>query len=253
MYFDVLTTFPEMVEGPLSASILGRAQQAGIITIRIINIRDFATDKHRTTDDYPFGGGAGMVMKVEPVVAAVEHAKSLPPGDVGQVVLMSPQGETLTHELAVELSQLPRLIIVCGHYEGVDERVCELVIDREISIGDYVLTGGELPAAVLIDAVARQIAGVLGDARSSAEDSFAGDGLLDYPHYTRPREFRGLKVPEVLLSGNHGAVARWRRERALERTLRRRPDLLARARLTEEDRAFLRRLGWEPEQSANNA
>jgi tRNA (guanine37-N1)-methyltransferase len=241
MRFDVLTLFPEMFTGPLQESIIKRAQERGLISVHLHNIRDYATGRHRITDDAPYGGGGGMVMKPEPIFAAVEAVlgdeKGVP------VILLSPQGRLFTHEVARELSRYPRLVLICGRYEGVDERVREHLATDEISIGDYVLSGGELAAMVIIDAVTRLLPGVLGDPGATFEDSYAW-GLLEYPHYTRPAVFRGWAVPEVLLSGNHAAIARWRREQALRRTLERRPDLLERAPLTEEDRAFLARLGW---------
>jgi tRNA (guanine37-N1)-methyltransferase len=241
MRFDVLTLFPEMFTGPLQESIIKRAQERGLISVHLHNIRDYATGRHRITDDAPYGGGGGMVMKPEPIFAAVEAVlgdeKGVP------VILLSPQGRLFTHEVARELSRYPRLVLICGRYEGVDERVREHLATDEISIGDYVLSGGELAAMVIIDAVTRLLPGALGDPGATFEDSYAW-GLLEYPHYTRPAVFRGWAVPEVLLSGNHAAIARWRREQALRRTLERRPDLLERAPLTEEDRAFLARLGW---------
>jgi tRNA (guanine37-N1)-methyltransferase len=236
MIYDVLTTLPEFFGGPLATSIVGRARDRGVMDVRVWNLRGWALDRHRTTDDYPFGGGAGMVMKADPVVRAVEDlARREPPATV---VLPSPQGERLTHGLVVELAACERLLIVCGHYEGIDERVTELVVDREVSVGDYVLTGGEIAALVLIDATCRLVPGVLGTGESAEVDSFAWDGLLDCPHYTRPREYRELTVPDVLLSGNHGEIAKWRRREAVIRTARRRPDLLAEARLSDEERAL---------------
>lgn len=250
--FDILTTFPESVEGPLSYSILGRARETGVITVRVTNIRDFATDRHRTTDDGPFGGGAGMVMKPEPLMAAVEHVRALPPGPEGLTIVLSPQGRVLSHEVAEELADQPRLVLVCGHYEGMDERVIELVADMEVSLGDYVVTGGELAAVVVVDVVSRLVPGVLGHPDSSTLDSFAGDGLLDYPHYTRPREFRGLAVPDVLLSGNHAEIAKWRRRQSVRRTRERRPDLLRTAKLTDEDLGYLEDLEEEKEQEPSS-
>jgi tRNA (guanine37-N1)-methyltransferase len=243
MIFDVLTTFPESFGGPLSESIIGRARESGLISLRVFNIRDFTTDRHRSTDDAPFGGGAGMMMKPAPLVSAIAFVRAVPPGPVGPVILMSPQGRRLDQGVAEELSGHPRLVLVCGHYEGVDERVVELCIDEELSIGDYVVTGGEVAAAVVIDVVARMVPGVVGHPDSPLLDSFAGDGLLDYPHYTRPREFRGLSVPDVLLSGHHAEIDKWRRRQSVERTFVRRPDLLERARLTKDDRELIRRLG----------
>ncbi len=239
MKFDILTLFPGMFDGPFGESILTRAAGAGLIDIRLHNIRDYAVDKHRTTDDYPYGGGAGMVMKPEPLAACIEAVAADRPA--ARVILTSPQGRPFDHALAAELAREEELLIICGRYEGVDERVRELFVDDEISLGDFVLTGGEMAAMVIVDAVSRLIPGVLGSDESATGDSFC-DGLLEYPQYTRPPEFRGVAVPDMLLSGNHQEIARWRRRQALERTLRKRPDLLAVARLTDEDRAYLREL-----------
>ncbi len=240
MRVDVLTIFPEMFRGPLDVSIVGRARAEGHLELHVHDLREHARDRHRLTDDYPFGGGSGMVMKPEPFFQAFD---ALAPGWPGRpwVVLLSPQGERLTQRKAVELSGRPFLCLLCGRYEGIDERVREGLVDEEISIGDYVLTGGELPAMVLIDAVARLLPGVLGSPASVAEESFTG-GLLEYPQYTRPRVFRGMAVPDVLLSGDHGAVRRWRRKQSLCRTALRRPDLLLLAPLDAEDRRLLREL-----------
>ena len=226
MKIAVLTIFPEMLSGALSVSILGRAIEEGLLDVEAVDIRAFSTRKHKNTDDYPFGGGAGMVMTAQPIVDAVEAVRKR--GYTGKCLYMSPRGRTLTQAKVVELAQREdNLIILCGHYEGVDQRAIDLVADEEISIGDYVLTGGELPALVLIDAVARHLPGVLGSEESALDESFA-EGMLEYPHYTRPRIYRGLGVPEVLLSGNHAEIAAWRREQALESTKKRRPDLLER-------------------------
>ncbi|MDK2931020.1 MAG: tRNA (guanine37-N1)-methyltransferase [Bacillota bacterium] len=236
MRIDVLTLFPGMFSGPLSESIVARARERGLVEIHIHDIREFTRDKHKVTDDYPFGGGAGMVMKPEPIFAAVEHVM----GDVaepGRVILMSPQGSVFTQQMAMRLAQERHLVFICGHYEGVDERVRQALVHEEISIGDYILTGGELPAMVVIDALTRLIPGVL-DEESVAAESFTS-GLLDYPQYTRPREFRGMTVPEVLVSGDHEKVRIWRRKEALARTLERRPDLLRKASLTPEDLRLL--------------
>ncbi len=235
MLIDVLTIFPDMLRAPLEASIVGRAQKRGIVRVAVHDLRDWAQDRHRTVDDAPYGGGAGMVMRPEPLFQAVEalRAADEPPGSV---ILLTPQGRLLTQEIVQELSAAPRLILLCGRYEGVDERVRVHLADDEISIGDYVLGGGELPALVLVDAVVRLLPGSLGSAESVLEESHVG-GLLEYPHYTRPAEFRGWNVPEVLLSGNHAEIARWRREQRIHRTAARRPDLLARADLTAEERA----------------
>ncbi len=243
MIFDVLTLFPEVIESYCSASILGRARQRGLITVRPLNIRDFAEDRHRTVDDAPYGGGDGMVMMAGPVVAALESLESEPPGPV---ILLTPQGQTLDQGLVRELAGEKRLILLCGRYEGIDERVRRLKVDREISLGDYVLSGGELAALALVDAVSRLLPGVLGGRDSAREDSFM-DGLLEHPHYTRPACFRGLDVPEVLLSGNHAAIARWRRKESLRRTLRRRPELLQGLVLSPEDRELLEQVRQEEE------
>jgi tRNA (guanine37-N1)-methyltransferase len=218
---DVFTIFPAVVEAPLPGSLLGRAIGAGVLDVRVHDLRQWSVDRHRTVDDAPFGGGPGMVMKPEPFFAAVE---SLDP-DRGRVLLMSPAGRRLDQELVRALSSEPHLTILCGRYEGVDERVADGLPAEEISIGDYVLSGGELPALVLIEAVTRLVPGVIGKEASHEQDSFTGAALLDHPHYTRPREFRGMSVPEVLVSGNHGEVDRWRREAAIEKTRRNRPDL----------------------------
>lgn len=221
MEIDLLTLFPRIFEGPLDESILKRARDRGLVQIRIHNLREFTHDKHRIVDDKPYGGGQGMLMKAEPIFEAVEKIRR---ADTC-VVLMTPQGAPLTQARARELSKKPHLLIICGHYEGVDERVREALVHEEISIGDYVLTNGALAAAVLVDAIARLVPGVLGDEQSAEDDSFAG-GLLEGPQYTRPPEFRGMRVPEVLLSGDHQAIAKWRAEQAKRRTQERRPDLL---------------------------
>lgn len=248
MFFDILTLFPEMFTGPFDESIIKRAREKGIIEINLINIRDYTTDKHKTADDAPYGGGAGMVMKVEPIYRAWQDLQK-GRGDV-PVIMMSPQGRRLDQEIVKELSQEEGLILLCGHYEGIDERVRELIVTDEISIGDYVLTGGELAAMVLVDAVARMLPGVLGDEDSKIEDSFY-NGLLDYPDYTRPREFMGLKVPEVLLSGNHGEIEKWRRREALKRTYLRRPDLLEKKVLSAEEIKLLEEIKQEIEGGMN--
>lgn len=240
MRVDILTLFPEMLTGPFSSSILKRAQERGLLEINLVNIRDYSPNKHHTVDDTPYGGGAGMVMSPEPLFGAVEQvAREL--GFMPGVVLMSPQGRPFGQALAAQLSREKNLIIICGHYEGVDERVRETLVTDEISIGDYILTGGELPAAVLVDAVARLIPGVLGEAASAEEESFT-TGLLEYPHYTRPREYRGQEVPEILLSGHHEEIRKWRRRQSLLRTLERRPELLGQAELTGGDKKFLSRI-----------
>ncbi|MEN9936231.1 MAG: hypothetical protein RLZZ387_2810 [Chloroflexota bacterium] len=303
MHIDILTLFPGMFAGPLTESIIKRAVQAGRISYALHDIRAYATDRHRTADDTPYGGGAGMVMKAEPLAACIravqagthegpktddrrpttddpgstaddhepssgqnstemtadalsslvfdpssEHnppSEHRPPSEKPLVILMSPDGERFTQRIAEELARHERLVLVCGHYEGVDERVREALVDREISIGDYVLTGGELAAMVVFDAVARLVPGVI-DHESIAEESH-GDSLLEYPHYTRPAVWEGRPIPPVLVSGHHAEVAKWRRRERLRRTLERRPDLLAAAELTPADRAYLRTLGWHPD------
>jgi len=237
MRIDILTIFPGMFRGPFEESIVKRAVEKGLVQIFLHDIRDYASDKHRTVDDYPFGGGQGMLMKPEPLFAAVEDVQGQAP-ERGPVVLLTPQGRLFDQEVAVELARQERLILICGHYEGVDARVHEHLATDEVSIGDYVLSGGELAAMLVVDAVVRQIPGALGSPLSTADDSFA-QGLLEYPQYTRPADFRGMKVPEVLLSGNHGEIARWRHQQSLLRTAQRRPDLLARADLTEEEKQWL--------------
>jgi len=239
--FDILTLFPDIFEGVFNESIVKRAMEAGLVSIAIHNIRDYATDKHHITDEPPYGGGGGMIMKPEPIFRAVEAILDLEEGQEPEVpvILLSPQGRLFTQSVARGLSKHPHLILICGHYEGVDERVRQFLVTDEISIGDYVLTGGEIPAMVIVDAVTRLIPGVLGDPGATFEDSHA-EGLLEYPHYTRPQVFRGHSVPEVLLSGNHAEIVRWRRQEALRRTFERRPDLLAKARLSQADREFLR-------------
>jgi tRNA (guanine37-N1)-methyltransferase len=237
MRIDILTIFPAMFRGPFEESIVKRAMEKGLVQIFLHDIRDYTSDKHRTVDDYPFGGGQGMLMKPEPLFAAVEDVQGQAP-ERGPIVLLTPQGRLFNQEMAVELAGHDRLIIICGHYEGVDARVHEHLATEEISIGDYVLSGGELAAMVVVDAVVRQIPGTLGSPLSSADDSFT-QGLLEHPQYTRPADFRGMGVPEVLLSGNHGEIARWRRQQSLLRTAQRRPDLLARAELSEEEKQWL--------------
>ncbi|MGD0625052.1 MAG: tRNA (guanosine(37)-N1)-methyltransferase TrmD [Thermodesulfobacteriota bacterium] len=239
MIFDVLTIFPGIFDSPLAESLLKKAIDKGRIQVRVQNLRDFAEDRHRMTDDYPFGGGTGMVMKPEPIIGAVEALKAEDPN--AQSVLLTPQGERFHQGLARRMSGQKHLILICGRYEGLDERVRLAVVDREISIGDYVLTGGEIPALVLIDAISRHLPGFLGCEKSVEEDSFS-QGLLEYPQYTRPQVFRGMAVPEVLLSGNHAQIERWRRRESLKRTFLRRPDLLERAVLCEEDLNFLKEL-----------
>ena len=250
MRIDILTLFPGMFDGPFREGIIGRAVKAGRVEIRLHDIRQFGIGRHRIVDDTPYGGGAGMVLKPEPVVACFEAAtgltdfdvrRALPTPDRPRVILLTPQGRRFDQAYAQELAAQPWLVLLCGHYEGFDERIRVRLATDELSIGDYVLTGGEIPALVVTDAVARLIPGVLGGEHSLAEESHAA-GLLEYPHYTRPAEFRGDAVPPILLSGHHAEVARWRRREALRRTWARRPDLLETAPLTEEDRAFLRSL-----------
>lgn len=237
MIFEILTLFPGMFVSPLGESILGKARERGLIQVRVHNIRDYATDKHQITDDRPFGGGEGMVMKPEPIVRLLDDLKAEEPPP--WVVLLSPQGHVFQQECARRWGSLPRLALICGRYEGVDERVAEHFADEEVSLGDYVLTGGELPAMVVLDAVARLLPGVLGNAASAAAESFV-EPVLEYPQYTRPREFRGHRVPEILLSGDHAAIHRWRRGQALLRTKLRRPDLFARLKLAPPDVKLLR-------------
>ena len=235
MKFDILTIFPDMLEGPLSASILGKAADKGLIEINLHNLRDWAAGKHKVTDDTPYGGGDGMVMKVEPVAAAISELRQKRPAS--RVLLMSPQGKTFQQADAERFSQEDGLVFVCGRYEGFDERIRSLV-DEEVSLGDFVLTGGELAAATILDATARLLPGVLGASGSALGDSFS-DGLLEYPQYTRPAEFKGVRVPEVLTSGNHQLIANWRRREQLRRTLERRPELLESAPLSKEDLLYL--------------
>lgn len=239
MRFDVFTLFPQVLQPYLETSIIQRARQNGLLEVFVHDIRSWTTDKHHITDDAPFGGGGGMVMKPEPIFAALEDVLGSPPAC--PVIMLTPQGRTYNQQVAAELSRHTRLALLCGRYEGVDERVREHLVSDEISIGDYVLTGGELPALILIDSITRLLPGALGDPDGAQDDSFAS-GLLEYPHYTRPVEFRGWRVPDVLLSGNHAQIARWRREQALLRTYRRRPDLLTQAELSTTDKKFLENL-----------
>jgi tRNA (guanine37-N1)-methyltransferase len=248
MRFDILSLFPAMFQGPLTESILKRAQQSGLIDIRLHDIRDWASDRHRTADDAPYGGGAGMVMKAVPLAAAIRAVSTDGGGQPPPVIFLTPDGMPFTQALAAELAAAPRLVLVCGHYEGIDERIRTTLITHEISIGDYVLTGGELAAMVVVDAVARLVPGVI-DSESIAEESHSDD-LLEYPHYTRPASWEGQEVPTILLSGHHGEVARWRRSERLRRTLERRPDMLERAfrngTLSRNDLVVLADLGWQP-------
>ena len=244
MQFDVFTLLPEVFPSYLNSSILQRAQQHGLIDVHVHNIRDFAGDKHHVTDDEPYGGGGGMVMKVEPVFAAIENVLGQSPSC--PVILLTPQGRVFNQKLAFELAQQPQIALLCGRYEGIDERIREHLVSDEISLGDYVLTGGELPALILIDALSRLLPGVLGDPTGAMDDSHAS-GLLEYPHYTRPSEYRGWSVPEILISGNHAKIEKWRREQSLRRTLKRRPDLLDKAPLTDSDRKVLKKILGEEE------
>jgi len=231
---DIVTIFPEMFKGPFDVSILKKAQDKGLVEIKVYNLRDFTEDKHRTVDDYPYGGGSGMVMKPEPIFKAVRSLKK----EDSEVILLSPSGDLFNQKIAEELSKKNHLILICGRYEGVDERV-KSIITREISIGDYVLTGGEIPAMVIVDAVVRLVPGVLGDPDSLREESFQW-GILEYPQYTHPRDFEGMKVPDILLSGNHERIRRWRRKEALKR-----PDLLEKTSLTQEDLELLEEIKKE--------
>ena len=237
MRIDVLTLFPEMFTGVLSASIIGKAKDKGLVKVDAINFRNYSNNKHNTVDDYPYGGGGGMVLKPDPVFAAVEDLQ-VDEDVVPRVILMCPQGETFTQKKAEELAKEKHLVLICGHYEGYDERIREHLVTDELSIGDYVLTGGEIPAMAVIDSVVRLLPGVLGNETSAVTDSYS-TGLLEYPHYTRPAEFRGWQVPDVLISGHHANIEVWRREQSLLRTLNRRPDLLKHVELTPKERAWL--------------
>ena len=248
MQFEVFTLLPEVFPSYLETSILKRASERGLIKVNIHNIRDYTHDKHHVTDDTPYGGGGGMVMKPEPVFEAIEKVLDINPlptpptvGDSIPIILLTPQGRVFNQSIAKELSSHPRIALICGRYEGIDERIRQHLVTDEISIGDYVLTGGEIPALILIDAIARLLPDVLGDPTGAEDDSHAM-GLLEYPHYTRPPEFRGNKVPDVLLSGDHAKIDKWRREQALERTFRKRPDMLEKAELSESDKKFIEKL-----------
>lgn len=230
MRFEILTLFPEMFDGVLNSSILKRAQESERVSIRVRNIRDFTTDKHHVTDDAPYGGGPGMVMKAEPIAAAFDVIAAENVDAPLLRVYLSPEGEVWNQQLAEEFASLPGAVLLCGHYEGIDERIRELYVQREVSAGDYVLTGGELPAMIVVDSICRLLPGVLGNEESALHESFGIHGFLDHPHYTRPEEFRGMKVPEILLSGHHKRIEEWRRLQALQRTLARRPDLIERNR-----------------------
>jgi tRNA (guanine37-N1)-methyltransferase len=238
--FDIVTIFPKMIDAGVAEGVVGRGIASGLIDLQVHDLREFTTDRHRTVDDVPYGGGPGMVMKPEPLMRAVEKIRATR-GTPGAVIVTSPQGRVLTQREAERLARLRHVAVLCGRYEGMDERVLGLVGAQELSVGDYVLSGGELPALIIVDTVSRLVPGVVGDEQSVAEDSFAR-GLLDYPHYTRPAEFGGLRVPEVLLSGHHAEVRRWRKKAALARTLTRRPELLEQAQLDDEERALLSEL-----------
>lgn len=240
MHFDILTLFPGLFAGTFEESIIRRARESGLVSIDLHNIREYATGRHKITDDTPYGGGGGMIMKPEPLFDAVEVVLGAEVASV-PVILLTPKGRPFSQAVARALSRYPRLLLICGRYEGVDERVHRYLATDEISIGDYVLSGGEIPAMVIVDAVTRLLPGVLGDPGATFEDSHA-EGLLEYPHYTRPPVFRDHPVPEVLLSGHHAEITRWRRQQALQRTWERRPELLEDARLTDEDRSYLRQL-----------
>jgi tRNA (guanine37-N1)-methyltransferase len=261
--FEIVTIFPDFFRGTLDYGIVRRAREAGLIEISVHDLRTFTSDKHKTVDDRPFGGGEGMVLKPGPIFECVESLKVRPrdertaPATAETVVLLSPQGRMFTQTMAQELGRLERIVLICGRYEGVDERVAERLADREVSIGDYILSGGELGAAVMVDTVTRLLPGALGNEASAQQESFtaaqkteaegpdstcASGGLLDYPHYTRPAEFRGMSVPEVLIGGNHEQIRKWRRQKALEKTLRNRPDLLEKQELSDEDREMVRKI-----------
>lgn len=237
MRIDVLTLFPAMFQGPMTESMLWKARDRALLDLHLHDIRDFTTDKHHKADDLPYGGGGGMIMKAEPVISAIEFALTDAPPNT-PVLLMTPQGRVFNHTIAKQLASYERLVFICGRYEGIDDRVRQLAVTDELSIGDYVLTGGELPAMVMIDALVRHIPGVLGAEGAADEDSHA-DGILEGPHFTRPPVFRGLSVPAVLQEGDHGKVARWRREQGLRRTWQQRPDLLLKAQLTDDERYLL--------------
>ena len=242
--FDILSVFPEMFQSTLGSSLIKRSIENGLIKVNLHNIRNYTRDRHRTTDDAPYGGGGGMVMKVEPVANALKTI--VPAGSKTLVILLSPQGKTFKQKIAEELAQHSRIVLICGHYEGIDERIREHLVDREISIGDYVLSGGELPAMIIVDAVSRLVPGFVGNSESVLYDSFS-TGLLEGPHYTRPREYESWKVPEVLFSGHKKKIDEWRRRESLKRTLQRRPDmLLGQADLTEEDEKMIEEIEGEP-------
>ena len=245
MKFDIVTIFPRMVEAGLAEGVISRGVERGLLDIKVHDLREYTVDRHRSVDDVPYGGGPGMVMKPEPLARAVEDIRARR-GDPDTVVLLSPQGRRFTQGEAARMSALRHVALLCGRYEGMDERIRTLVATEELSIGDYVLSGGELPALVIVDAISRLVPGVVGDTRSVEEDSFSR-GLLDYPHYTRPSEFSGAKVPDVLMSGHHEQVRRWRKKTAIQRTLERRPELLDTAAMDDEERALLDEIRKEQE------
>ncbi|RJQ45161.1 MAG: tRNA (guanosine(37)-N1)-methyltransferase TrmD [Anaerolineaceae bacterium] len=250
MYFDIFTLFPEVFPAYLETSILKRAKENHLLDVHLHDIRNWATDKHHTTDDTPYGGGGGMVMKPEPIFNAVQEVLNIPP--ICPLILLTPQGETFTQQKALAFSKLPRLAMICGRYEGFDERIREHLVTEEISLGDYVLSGGELPALILIEAITRLIPGALGDPDGAFDDSFSS-GLLEYPQYTRPPVFQGWKVPEVLQSGDHGVINRWRRNQSLLRTLQKRPELLLNVELTATDLDYLEQVIHESENSISDS
>lgn len=251
MRIDILTLFPQIFEAPFSFGIFKRAIDNGLIQINVINIRDYTHDKHHTADDYPYGGGAGMVMKPQPIFETVDDIRGKSENKDFPVILLTPQGRLFNHKIALELSRHSHIVLICGHYEGIDERVPEYLATDCISIGDYVLTGGELPALVVADAVLRLVPGVLGSEISPLDDSHA-NGLLEYPQYTRPPEYRGYKVPEILLSGNHAQIAKWRREQIIKRTLERRPELLDRVELGKEEKLIVERMPHTAKHTKND-
>lgn len=246
MNYVVLTLFKDMVENCMNTSIMGRAREKGLIDLKVIDIRDFSENKHNRVDDYPYGGGAGMVMEPGPVCSACEYARGLDPSKKSRLVYLSPIGRTFDQNIAKELAKEEQLIFLCGHYEGIDERALELEVDDYISLGDFVLTGGELPAIAIMDAVARLVPGVLNNDDSASDESFE-DNTLEYPQYTRPEVFRGMKVPDVLLSGHHENIRRWRREQSLIRTKELRPDLFEKVELDKKDRIFMQKISKKPE------
>ncbi len=245
MRIDIITVFPEMIAGAVKYGIINRAQENGLLKVFVHNLRDFTSDRHRSVDDYCYGGGPGMLMKPEPLFKAVESIK---PAKDTKIILLSPQGKLFNQDMAVRLSLSEHLIMICGRYKGVDERVRQYLVTDEISIGDYVLSGGEIPALVLIDAICRLVPGVLGNYESAQDDSFSS-GILDCPHYTRPAEYNGMRVPDILLNGNHAEIKKWERQQALKITLQRRPDLLKPELLSDEDLEFLKNLGYVPDEN----